>query len=238
MDIHTQSQLHHIRDYEADRRNKYRALIILVSSFLIFSSAALGMFDWLSDMTSLFLEQNLGFTNKWSKSFGPEWFVGLNRDIAAFAGYPILFICLSIIIIYYNLRGENRRLWRLIFIILGGGILLFSAKVLFANRLPDSPMEFLKYSYYGFPSGHAMMGTIFYLTLAVTTSRRQHTNKTKKLTLISAAVIIILIGISRILPGFHTVAEVLAGWSFGMIWLCLCWILERRIKKNLRKNMI
>ena len=81
-----------------------------------------------------------------------------------------------------------------------------------------------------------MMGTIFYLTLAVTTSRRQHTNKTKKLTLISATVIIILIGISRILPGFHTVAEVIAGWSLGVLWLCLCWILERRIKKQLKKE--
>ena len=82
------------------------------------------------------------------------------------------------------------------------------------------------------------MGTIFYTTLAVTISRRQHSNKTRRLTFISGIVIVFLIGISRILPGNHSVADVIAGWSLGMIWLCLCWILERRIKKQLKKETV
>ena len=236
MDIQTQSQLHHIRDYEADRRSKYRALIILVSSFLIFSSAALGLFDWLSDFTSSLLESNLGFTNKWSKSIGPEWFVGLNKDVAALGGFPLLFIFLTIIIIYYNLRKESRRLWRLLFIIAGGVILMLITKTFFAHEIPDDPIEIVTNSISSFPSGHAMMGTIFYITLAVTISRRQHSHKTKRLTLISGIVIVFLIGISRILPANHSVADVIAGWSLAAIWLCLCWFLERLIKKQLKKE--
>jgi membrane-associated phospholipid phosphatase len=228
----------HIFNYEADRQSKYRALIILISSLLLFVVTALGLFDWLSDLTSSFLESNLGFTNKWSKSIGPEWFVGLNKDVAALGGFPVLFIFLAIIIIYYNLRKESRRLWRLLFIIVGGCIMMLIAKTFFAHEIPDDPIEIVTNFISSFPSGHAMMGTIFYTTLAVAISRRQHSHKTKKLTLISATVIIILIGISRILPGFHTVAEVLAGWSLGVTWLCLCWILERRIKKQLKKETV
>jgi undecaprenyl-diphosphatase len=236
MDIHTQSQLRHIRDYEAERRSKYRALIILVSGLLIFASTALGLFDWLSDFTSSLLESNLGFTNKWSKSIGPEWFVGLNKDVAALGGFPLLFIFLIIIIIYYNLRKESRRLWRLLFIIVGGCILMLVAKTFFALEIPDDPIEIVTNSISSFPSGHAMMGTIFYTTLAVTISRRQHTPKTKRFTLISGIVIVLLIGISRVLPGNHSIADVFAGWSLGVIWLSLCWILERRIKKQLKKE--
>jgi len=118
----------HIIDYEAERQKKYYALILLISSSLIFLISALGLFDWLSDLTSSFLESNLGFTNKWSTSIGPEWFVGLNKDVAALGGFPVLFIFMAIIIIYYNLRKESRRLWRLLFIMVGGCILMLTAK--------------------------------------------------------------------------------------------------------------
>jgi undecaprenyl-diphosphatase len=228
-----ESKYKHVFNYEADRQHKYRALIIFVSSIIVFSLAALGLFDWLSNLVSSVLLDNLGYTNKWSKSFGPEWFIGINRDIAALGGFPLLFIFLVIIILYYYLRKESRRLWRLLFIMVGAGILMLIAKTTFAQEIPDDPIEILTNQISSFPSGHAMMGTIFYTTLGVTISRRQHSRKTKRLTLITATVIIILIGISRILPGTHSVTEVFAGWSLGMIWLCLCWILERRIKKHL-----
>ena len=220
----------------AERRSKLKAIILFIVSLMIFLFSAMGLFDSLSNITSQFLQQSLGFTNKWSKSYGPEWFVGLNRDAAAFASYPILFVWFTIIIIYYNLRGESKRLWRFIFIVIGGGILLLITKLMFADRFPDGLIDFLKYANYNFPSGHAMMGTIFYITLAVTISRRQHSRRTKRLTILSAISIVIIIGISRILPGFHSVSEVFAGWSLGMIWLCLCWGLESKIKQNLRSK--
>jgi undecaprenyl-diphosphatase len=233
-----ETKLNHQRviDYEAERQKKYYALILLITSSLIFLISALGLFDWLSDLTSSFLESNLGFTNKWSTSIGPEWFVGLNKDVAALGGFPVLFIFMAIIIIYYNLRKESRRLWRLLFIMVGGCILMLIAKTFFAHEIPDDPIEIVTNSISSFPSGHAIMGTIFYTTLAVTISRRQHSHKTKRFTLISGVVIVFLIGISRILPANHSVADVIAGWSLGVIWLCLCWILERRVKKQLRKE--
>jgi undecaprenyl-diphosphatase len=238
MEIENYSATHKLKtfDYEAERQSMFKVIILIIASLLIFLFSAIGIFDGFSNAISQFLEISLGFTNKWSKSYGPEWFVGLNRDAAAFASYPILFICFTIIIIYYNLRGESKRLWRFIFIVIGGGILLFISKLFFAEQFPDSLFDFIKYSYYNFPSGHAMMGTVFYITLGVTISRRQHSIRTKSLTILSAILIVIIIGISRILPGFHSVSDVLAGWSLGMIWLCFCWLLEGKIKQNIRSK--
>lgn len=227
-----------IFNYEVDRQSKYWALIILISSTLLFLLSALGLLDWLSNLTSSFLLNNLGYTNKWSKSFGPEWFVNLNEEFSALGGAPLMFIFITVAVIYYHLRRETRRLWRLVFIIVIGGLFLLVVKIIFAPEIPDGPLEIMTNQISAFPSGHAMMGIIFYTTLAVTISRRQHSRKTKRLTLITGIVIILLIGISRILPGIHTVKDVLAGWSLGMIWLCLCWILERKIKKGLKKETI
>jgi len=232
MEEEIKSKYQFVYNYEADRKKKYRAFIILLSCILLFSVTILGLTDWISNLTASFLEGQLGFTNKWSKSFGPEWFVDLNGDVAALGGFPLLFIFLTIIIIYYHLRKETRRLWRLLFIVVVGGILMLVTKIIFAKELPDDPVEIITNSISSFPSGHAMMGIIFYATLAVTISRRQHSQKTKRLTIIAGVVIIFLIGISRILPGNHSVTEVIAGWSLGLIWLCLCWFLERYIKKN------
>lgn len=224
----------YIFNYEADRQSKYWALIILICSIFFFLITVLGLTNWLSELTSSFLLNNLGYTNKWSKSYGPEWFLDLNGDVAALGGFPLIFIFITVTLIYYHLRRESRRLWRLLFVIIMGGLLLMITKIVFAQNIPNEHFEIITNQISTFPSGHAMMGTIFYTTLAVTISRRQHSRKTKRLTLISGSVIIILIGISRILPGTHSVTEVIAGWSLGLIWLCLCWILDRKIKRHLQ----
>jgi undecaprenyl-diphosphatase len=228
----------YIFNNEADRQSKYWALIILISSVLLFLLSALGFLDWLSEHLSDFLLVNLGYTNKWSRSYGPQWFVNLNSEVSALGGFPLMFIFITVTIIYYHLRRETRRLWRLLFIIVVGGLVLLCTKIIFAPEIPDEPFEIITNQISSFPSGHAMMGTIFYTTLAVAISRKQHSRKTKRLTLITGTVIIIFIGLSRIVPANHTIKEIVAGWSLGMIWLCLCWILERKIKKNLKKETV
>ena len=220
---------------ESERQARLKALLLLISSLSIFLLTAFGFFDWMSTWVSNYLLENLGYTNKWSTTYGPEWFIGLNRDIAALAGLPVLLMLMTIIILYYNFREESKRLWRLVIIMLGGGLILFFAKYIFAENIQSEEFNFFNQTDYKFPSGHAMMGTIFYLTLAVTISRRKHSHKTKKLILISSVFIILIIGITRVLPGIHTLKDVIAGWSLGLTWLCLCWILERKIKNKLNR---
>jgi undecaprenyl-diphosphatase len=186
----------------------------------------------LSDLTAIILQEQLGFTNKWSKSFGPEWFVDINKDFSALGGLPLVSIFVVIIVSYYNLRNESRRLWRFLFILVLGAVLMYTVKLIFASDFPDDIKEFIICSVSSFPSGHAMMGAIFYTTLAVTISRRQHSKRTKRLTIISGLIIILIIGICRVLPGIHNLKDVIAGWSLGFAWLSFCWLLERHIKKN------
>ena len=231
MDQDKQSKYNFVYDYETNRRKKIIALIVFFSSILIFTLVALGVTDYISNLSTEFLLTHLGLTNKWSTSFGPDWFVGLNKDVSALGGFPLLPIFFTITVIYYYLREDSRRLWRLVFIVLGGVFIMFVVKLIYANDPDNLVFEMIIDSVSSFPSGHSMMGTIFYGTLAVTISRRQHLRKTKRLTLITGIIIIILIGGSRILPNTHTLNEVIAGWSLGLAWLCFCWFLERYIKK-------
>lgn len=230
MDTLNSVKYNFVYDYEADRQKKLIALILFISSSLLFASSVVGLTDFISVHVSKSLEYYLGLTNKWSTTFGPEWFVSLNKDVSALGGFLLISIFFTITIVYYKLRRESRRLWRLAFIVLMGALIMLIVKMFVSNELIDDHSEIIIGTVSSFPSGHAMMGTIFYGTLAVTISRRQHSKKTKRLTLISGIVIIILIGISRVLPGIHTLNEVIAGWSLGLVWLCICWFLERYIR--------
>ena len=232
MKEHVINRKHYVYNYETDRQNKVWALIILSISLFTFFLTLIGFTDGLSHIVSSFLENKLGFTNKWTYTYGPDWWVDANKDIAALGGKVILLILTIILIGYFTIRKKQRRLWKFIFILFGGAALLTFFKILFAEELPYEPMHFLTTTISNFPSGHTTMGTIFYLTLAVYISRAQHSLKTKRFTLIAGTVLVILIGFSRFLIGKHNVTEVLAGWSLALVWLCFCWFLDRYIKRK------
>ncbi len=60
---------------------------------------------------------------------------------------------------------------------------------------------------YGFPSGHAQAATVFWGYLARTMRRRSFA--------VAAAVVVLLIGLSRVYLGVHFPADVIGGFAFG-----------------------
>jgi undecaprenyl-diphosphatase len=223
-------------DFNIERKKKYWAIYLLSSSLLLFLFTLVGFTSNISEQVTEFLVDNLGYTNKWSTYFGPDWFLHINTDISSLGGASILFCFLIIVTGYYIISKQRRRMKKFLFVVIGGGIFMQVLKLIFAEALPYEPVEILSTTISAYPSGHAMMATIFYLTLAVFITRWQRSKKTRQFTLITASSLVFLVAASRVLSGTHTLTEVLAGWSAGMVWLSCCWILERYIKKN--KSMV
>ncbi|MGB5894790.1 MAG: phosphatase PAP2 family protein, partial [Ignavibacteriaceae bacterium] len=117
-------------------------------------------------------------------------------------------------------------------VISGGSFLLLVIKMVFAEDVPNEPIDLLVSSVATYPSGHAFMAMLFYLTIAVFLTRKQRRSEVKVYTFVFTSIIIFLIGLSRILGAQHNLTEVLAGWSLAIIWLSCCWLLERFIKIN------
>ncbi|PCR89197.1 phosphatase PAP2 family protein [Natrinema ejinorense] len=76
---------------------------------------------------------------------------------------------------------------------------------------------------YGFPSGHALMSTIVYLSLAeysdVSTRRRRF---------LGAAGLVTAVSLSRVGLGVHYLVDVVAGVAVGLVFLLLAWGLLNR----------
>lgn len=219
-------------DHNLERQKKSWAVFLLSLSLLLFIFTFAGLTTEFSERINEFLVDQLGYTNKWSTNFGPEWFLHINNNFSSLGSAPVILCFLIIASGYYKINKQRKRFSKFLSIVIGGGIIMQILKIIFAEELPYEPIEFLTTTVSAFPSGHTMMATIFYLTLAVFITRWQSKRKVRRFTLITTSSLIFLIAASRILSGAHTFTEVLAGWSAGMAWLSVCWMLERYVKKN------
>lgn len=86
-----------------------------------------------------------------------------------------------------------------------------------------------------FPSGHAMMGIILYILIAYFIMMVLHSNRMKWLVGGIAAVMIALMGISRIVLKVHYPSDVVAGWALGFVWVYLCIVFYEILKSRGRE---
>lgn len=221
-----------IYSYGVEKQKKIRAYYLLITGLILFLITLSGLTDGLSDWINSYLFDKLGYTDKWTKTFGPRLLVLTMNDIAALSGKVFIFISILLVSIYYRIRREYKLYWEFLSVMLGGIFFLIIIKMLFANEIPYNPMELITTDIGSYPSGHAFMAMIFYLTIAVLSSRKQRRSKVRRFTFVSVLIIILLVGLSRIFGAAHNFGEVLAGWSLGLIWVCTCWLIERYIRIN------
>lgn len=226
MSEHHLNHSHHI-DGEYEKIKLPLVISLLVSAIIVFLITVSGFTDGFSEWTEQTLIEKLGYTTEWSVTYGPAWFNELTRDISALGGGVFLTIAVGSIVGYYYKNRDKRRMLRFLMIIIGGLLFMILMKTLFAYEVPSDTSENFIKTVETFPSGHAMMATIFYLTTAVYLTRKFRGTKIRRYYIIVASIIILLIGIARIFGANHTPTEVIAGWSLGLIWLCICWLIER-----------
>ena len=80
-----------------------------------------------------------------------------------------------------------------------------------------------------FPSGHATSSMIVYLTLALVFGED---SRWSRFAVGMAVALSFLIGISRLMLGVHWPSDVIAGWSFGALWVLTALPLAERIAKR------
>jgi membrane-associated phospholipid phosphatase len=89
---------------------------------------------------------------------------------------------------------------------------------------------------YSFPSGHALGSFCFYGVLAAVLSDRMRAGKLKFFIWLAAALLVAMIGLSRIYLGVHYPSDVIAGYLAGAVWVTAVtivdkFLLDRREKK-------
>jgi undecaprenyl-diphosphatase len=110
----------------------------------------------------------------------------------------------------------------LVLVIPGGMAMDTLLKIAFHRSRPTFNDSIMIFSGYSFPSGHTMAATLLYGVLAVFAVIALKSWRWRVGTVISAIIVVLLVGFSRMYLGAHYLSDVLGAAAAGLAWLVLC----------------
>jgi undecaprenyl-diphosphatase len=91
---------------------------------------------------------------------------------------------------------------------------------------------FVDWSGYSFASGHTIGATLLYGQLLLFVLPSLRARHLRLFCIFSAASLVLLVGFTRIALGAHFLTDVLAAMFFGIIWLMLCTVLGKSVRRR------
>ncbi|RID84753.1 PAP2 family protein [Peribacillus asahii] len=82
---------------------------------------------------------------------------------------------------------------------------------------------------YSFPSGHTMVGLVFYVLLAYFITKEIKSGAAKWWISVVVVVLMLVMGVSRIAVNAHFMSDVIAGYALGAVWSLICIYVFRKI---------
>ena len=159
---------------------------------------------------------------------GPGWLTHAVGDITSLGGITVLALMTVLVTVYLLL---DRRWPIAVFVfssVLTGWLASTLLKILVARPRPDIVPHLVEVSDLSFPSGHAMVSAVTYLTLGALLARTQRYQSTRIFVMGAGVFLAVIIGLSRIYLGVHYPTDVFAGWCAGALWALGCWLISKQ----------
>lgn len=158
------------------------------------------------------------------RPWGPWWLKEAAADITSLGGISVLGLFALIVIVF--LLSQRKWLSSLLLVVgLAGGVALSEGlKAVFERARPPATMQAVETINASFPSGHALLSTVFYLSVAVMLTRAFPRERFKVFVLGVGILLALLVGLTRIYLGAHWATDVFAGWAVGAAWAMVLWL--------------
>ncbi|MGE0580562.1 MAG: phosphatase PAP2 family protein [Steroidobacteraceae bacterium] len=164
---------------------------------------------------------------------GPPWVEAAFRDLTTLGGTSVLTFVTLATLGYLLLAGRRATALLVASAMLGGSLLSALLKAGFERPRPDLVAHLVEVSSKSFPSGHAMLSIVTWLTLGTLLATVQPTLRLKSYVLGVGIAIALLVGVSRVYLGVHWPTDVLAGWCVGTAWALLCWLVAGSLRRRM-----
>lgn len=162
---------------------------------------------------------------------GPPWVQEMARDITSLGSFAVLGIILFVTVAYLVLTRMGAAAWLVLFAVIGGVLLNSLLKLGFGRPRPDFIVPGVRVFTPSFPSGHAALSAVTYLTLASLLARTTSSRHLRIYVVGVGILLTLLVGVSRIYLGVHYPTDVFAGWCVGSAWALSCWLIMSRLQQ-------
>ena len=155
---------------------------------------------------------------------GPVWLEEVGRDVTALGSYAFLGMVLLSVLGYLILIRKHSAAILVTANVLGGAVVSALLKLGFDRTRPDTISDATRVFTASFPSGHATLSAVTFLTLGALLTRMHADRRIKVYFVALALSLTVGVGISRLYLGVHYPTDVIAGWAVGSAWAILCWV--------------
>jgi undecaprenyl-diphosphatase len=163
---------------------------------------------------------------------GPPWLERMVRDITSLGGTTVVGLITLAVIGFLLIDAKRNAALLVLFSVTGGALLGPLLKLGWDRPRPDLVAHLVEVHSASFPSGHALLSAVTYLTLGALLARVSGERRLKIYVLSIAVLLALLIGSSRVYLGVHWPTDVLAGWLVGSLWAIICWRIALALQRR------
>jgi undecaprenyl-diphosphatase len=193
------------------------SLVVAVGAVLVFAEVAE---DVLEGDTQKFDEAGL----RWIRAGRAPWLDHAALEVTAL-GSGVVMCATTLLVSVLLWQMAHRRHVALIWIAGLGALPLGEAlKAVFGRPRPDIAAA-VEVSSLSFPSGHAINVVVFYTVMAFVVGRLVEARWGRTAVHVFGALVILLVGWTRVYLGVHYPSDVAAGYAVGYAWAISCCIL-------------
>ncbi len=218
------------RPVRRDRRRAYAAaaLVLSTAAFAAISAAVL--------FSAEAVRLDVSAVN-WAQRAVPDALVETMR-VATYAGSAVILGPLAILAALLFLgRGRQGAAIFVVAAFAGSEILSQVLKALFQRGRPELQDPFVQLTTYAFPSGHSFGATATYGALALVFASAAAERRHRVAALAVAAMLILVVGTSRVILGRHYAFDVLAGVAGGVALVSALLLLFDRSRGAFRLDL-
>jgi undecaprenyl-diphosphatase len=221
-----------------------RAEIAVLGALMVVGLSALSFAEVVEDMgsgdTQAFDQRVLALLRPYAddpgRPWGPWWLKEAASDITSLGGISVLGLFALIVTVF--LLSQRKWLSSLLLTLgLAGGVMLSEGlKAVFERERPPAAMRAVETINASFPSGHALLSTVFYLSVAVMLTQAFPKRRFKLFVLGVGMTMALLVGLTRIYLGAHWASDVFAGWAVGAAWAMSLWLAAYGVARLQRRR--
>ncbi len=209
------------------------SLLLLVSGLLLaFSNLASEVMEGETDSFDRMVMLALRDPTDLTHPAGPAWLEIFFRDLTSLGSLPVVGLVAAVVLGFLWVSGRPAAARLVVVSVSVGAFLSVALKSLFLRPRPELFPHGVEAQLTSFPSGHAMLAAVVYLTLGALVAHVQTQPRVRPYCLAVAIVMTLLVGVSRVYLGVHWPTDVFAGWCVGSAWAMLCLLVAIRQERR------